>query len=181
MKIVTYPNSILEKPASTVKIPLDKDDVDLIAKMWETVKDTGIGLAAPQVAVSKQICIIHLDPELADKKDKKLDFVMINPKITFYSKIENKMVEGCLSFPNQYWEIQRPANIIVEYQTITNFQEIIQNPSSKPILKSQVLKAKNWMARVIQHEVDHLNGKIFTKQGGLKLDPKDLKNREFID
>ena len=181
MKIITYPNPILEKPSDEVSIPLLKEDVELIVKMWETVVDKGIGLAAPQVGVNKKICIIHLDPELASNKDKKLDFVMINPKILFYSQLKNQMIEGCLSFPDEYWEIQRPSNIIVEYQTITNFLELIQNPEIKPILKTQKLKAKDWMARVIQHEVDHLNGKIFIKLNGKKLTKKDLKNRVVVD
>lgn len=181
MKIITYPNPILEKPSDEVSIPLLKEDVELIVKMWETVVDKGIGLAAPQVGVNKKICIIHLDPELASNKDKKLDFVMINPKILFYSQLKNQVIEGCLSFPDEYWEIQRPSNIIVEYQTITNFLELIQNPEIKPILKTQKLKAKDWMARVIQHEVDHLNGKIFIKLNGKKLTKKDLKNRVVVD
>jgi peptide deformylase len=181
MKIITYPNPILENKSKEVEIPLKKEDIDLIVKMWQTVKDKGIGLAAPQVGVNKQICIIHLDPELADKKDKKLDFVMINPKIIFYSKIESEMVEGCLSFPEEYWQINRPSNIIVEYTTITNFLDLIKTPDIKPILKTTNLKAKNWMARVIQHEVDHLNGRLFINLGGKKLKTEDLKGRTVID
>jgi peptide deformylase len=181
MKIVTYPNPILETKSDQVQIPLSQEDVKLISSMWKTVKDDGIGLAAPQVGVNKQICIIHLDPEIADKKDKKLDFVMINPEITFYSQATNNMLEGCLSFPGEYWKIERPANIIVKYLTIANFKDILANPETKPILKTEILKAKNWMARVIQHEVDHLNGKVFIKMGGVKINEKDLEGVRVVD
>ncbi len=181
MKIVTYPNPILENVSAKVELPLSDEDKFLISEMWKEVRDTGIGLAAPQVGVNKQICIIHLDPEIADKKDKKLDFVMINPEITFYSELEVSMVEGCLSFPDEYWEIYRPANIIVQFQTISNFENVLKNPSTKAIVKTENLKAKGWMSRVIQHEVDHLNGKVFIKLGGKKLKTEDLQGRKVID
>jgi peptide deformylase len=181
LPIITYPNKILSQKAAMVEFPLDLKTKELIKNMWQTVEDKGVGLAAPQVNVSKQLCIIRLDSEMANKKDKKLEFVMINPKITFYSEVQKNMIEGCLSFPDQYYEIKRPLNICVEFWTIANFAEIIQNPNKKEILKKQQLKATNWMARVIQHEVDHLNGELFIFKGGQKIESKDLNGREIID
>ncbi|MEM1312669.1 MAG: peptide deformylase [Patescibacteria group bacterium] len=167
LDIVTYPNSILDSEAKKVDFPLDQETKDLIKNMWNTVKDQGIGLAAPQVGVNKQICIIHLDPELSDKHTKDLDFVMINPRITFYSQLEQQMIEGCLSFPEQYYEIWRPANIVVEYLDEKG--------------KKKTLKAKDWLSRVIQHEVDHLNGKLFINMGGNKITQQDIRNKKVVD
>jgi len=159
--IITYPNPILEQQASEITFPLNTENKELIQEMWEMVKGKGVGLAAPQLGVSKKICIIHLseDKELR-KRFKQPDFVMINPKITFTSKLESLMIEGCLSFPSDYYEIWRPANIVVEY-----YNEQGQKKS---------IRAKDWLSRVIQHEIDHLNGNIFIKMGGKKIKDEDL-------
>jgi peptide deformylase len=179
LNIITYPNPILDNISAKVSLPLNTEDQDLIRSMWQTVQGEGIGLAAPQVGINKQICLVHLDPEIADKKDKNLDFIMINPEITFYSDIQCKMVEGCLSFPEQFWDIKRPSNIIVKFVTIANFKAFLKGKS--PVLKPQIVKAKSWMARVIQHEVDHLNGNLFVNLGGEKLEPEKAKDRQIID
>jgi len=162
LSIVTYPDPVLENEAEDVHFPLNAQTKQLIADMWEVVKGKGVGLAAPQVGVSKKICIIHLseDPDLRKKFKKKADFVMINPKITFGSELESLMVEGCLSFPDEYYQIWRPANIMVEYYTEEG--------------KKKTLRAKGWLSRIIQHEVDHLHGKIFIKMGGTKITDADL-------
>jgi peptide deformylase len=164
LTIVTYPNPILEQTAQDVTFPLNQDTKTLIKAMWTTVKELGVGLAAPQVGVSKKICLIHLAN--VEKGRSAKDLLLINPKITFYSKIEAQMVEGCLSFPDEFWKIWRPSNIIVEYQDERgNFKK---------------LKASNWLSRVIQHEIDHLNGEIFIKKGGEKIDETELQNKDEI-
>jgi peptide deformylase len=167
LPIITYPNPVLDLQAEEVKFPLDKATKTLIKNMWDTVKDQGVGLAAPQVGVSKQICIIHLNEDIRGKGHKELDFVMINPKITFYSQLEHNMVEGCLSFPDQFYEIWRPANITVEYMDEKG--------------KKKILKGKDWLSRVIQHEVDHLQGKLFINMGGKKITENDIKNKHVVD
>lgn len=165
LSIVTYPNPVLSKPAAEVTFPLSDSTKTLIAQMWETVKDQGVGLAAPQVGVSKQICIIHLSTTEKGKQAK--DIVMINPKITFFSQTEHLMVEGCLSFPGEYFKIWRPANIIVEYMDEQG--------------KKKTLRAKDWLSRVIQHEVDHLAGRLFINIGGEKIAEEDLEKSEVVD
>ena len=181
MKIITYPNPTLEKQSKEVEIPLKLEDKILISKMYKTVQDKGIGLAAPQVGVSKQICIVVLDPDLADKKDKKLEFVMINPKLIFKSQVASWMIEGCLSFPEQFYEIERPSNIQVRFQTISNFKEVVKNPETKAVLKTETIKASKWMSRVIQHEVDHLHGNLFIHMGGKKISQQELSGKQVID
>ncbi len=166
LPIVTYPNPILESKAQEVIFPLNQESKTLIKNMWATVKGIGVGLAAPQVGVSKQICLIHLKEVEKGKQAK--DILMINPKITFFSELEAQMVEGCLSFPGEFWKIWRPANIIVEYQNEQG--------------KKQKLRASGWISRVIQHEIDHLNGEIFIKRGGEKIEEKELQDEnEIID
>lgn len=172
LPLITYPHPILETKAANVCFPLDTETIDLIEAMWQTVREQGVGLAAPQVGVSKQICIISLseDPELLKevkkmnkKRGKKIpsDFVMINPEIIWQSELQSLMVEGCLSFPGEYYRIWRPANITVQFQDQKGELQVLQNIGG-------------WLARVIQHEVDHLNGQIFTKKGGLKIEESSL-------
>jgi peptide deformylase len=165
LSIVKYPDPVLEKTAEVVKFPLDNETKILIKNMWQEVREKGVGLAAPQVGVSKQICIIYLSGTEKGKQAK--DLVLINPKITFRSQAESLMIEGCLSFPGEYWEIWRPSNINVEY-----FDEKG---------KKKTLQASGWLSRVIQHEVDHLQGKLFINLGGRKLDEKDLHPEDIVD
>jgi peptide deformylase len=167
LEIITYPNAILDLQAQTVKFPLSVEDKALIANMWETVDTKGVGLAAPQVSVSKRICIICLDLEMIPKNQKiKNNFVMINPEITFLSQVKANIIEGCLSFPDQYYKIIRPSNIIVKFQNEKG--------------KWEYVKAGGWLSRVIQHEVDHLSGKLFINMGGIKIETDNIKNRKEI-
>jgi peptide deformylase len=164
LEVVKYPNEILDQKAKEVEFPLSQEIIQLIEDMQETVKDQGVGLSAPQVGHSLQICIIHLEDEV---KKKWLNYTLINPKIIFESQIESLMIEGCLSFPGDYYEIWRPSNIIVEYFDIKG--------------RKQKLKAKEWLARVILHEVAHLNGELFINAGGKKIEIEDLKDKDFVD
>jgi peptide deformylase len=168
LKIYSYPTQILSQKAQKVNFPLDLETKNLIRDMWDTVRDKGVGLAAPQVNVSKQICIITLDPEMLPKKQKmKNNFAMINPEITFFSEVSCKIVEGCLSFPNQYYRISRPQNIVVKFQNEKG--------------KLEELKATGWLSRVIQHEVDHLSGNLFIHKGGERIEPEKINEHDVID
>ena len=168
LAIKTYPDSVLSLVAAEVVFPLDLETKYLIRDMWNTVDGIGVGLAAPQVGVSKRICIICMDTDRLPKGVKiKNNFVMINPKITFYSEIKSNMVEGCLSFPEEYWNISRSANIICEYYNEKG--------------KKDIIKASGWMARVILHEVDHLDGKLFIKMGGTKIKAENIDQHEVVD
>lgn len=138
LKIITYPNPILRQTAKKVSQFNDelKKIVNEMAKVMLT-KD-GIGLAAVQVNISKQIVV------LKDSKDYK---VLINPKITYFSKDKKTKEEGCLSFPGIFGLVTRPKKIHLKYQD----------------LDGKVIKEKNkgLEAVVIQHEIDHLNGVLF--------------------
>ena len=163
--ITMYPDPILEKKAQEVTFPLEQQTRDLIKDMWDTVRGKGIGLAAPQVGVSKNICIINAEEAGLDEKVE--NYTLINPRIVFESQVQHLMVEGCLSFPDQYFEIWRPANITVQYQDMDG--------------KTKKLRAKDWISRIIQHEVGHLNGNLFINLGGRKLDEKELQTVDIVD
>jgi len=162
--IVLYPNPILDKVSNEVVFPLDEETKSDIKDMWDVVKADGVGLAAPQIGVSKQICIIHLSEVERGKQAQ--DILLINPKIVFESRVESLMIEGCLSFPEQFYEIWRPANVNIEYYDEQG--------------KKKLLKARDLIARVAQHEVDHLQGKLFIKKGGRKMDPSEFTESTVI-
>lgn len=142
MKILEYPNKILDKKTRKVKKPLDVEIQKLIRNMKETMKKAdGAGLAAPQIGESLRICTIQYGGEI---------FAMINPKITSYSREKEIGEEGCLSFPKQFFPIKRSIKIKVRYV----------NEEGKEIKK----KAEDLLARIMQHEIDHLDGIVFIKR-----------------
>ena len=104
----------------------------------------GVGLAANQIGVLKKIVTINIQD-----KEKNLDkkYVLFNPKIISSSKETIIMEEGCLSIPEQFADIERPKDIIVEYTS-----------EKKRLVKK---KFDGVEARVLQHEIDHLSGKLF--------------------
>jgi len=108
------------------------------------IKAPGVGLAANQVGILKQIVtILFTDSD----KNKEIKYVLFNPKITKYSQETVIMEEGCLSLPEQFAEIERPKSIEFEYLNEKN--ELIKR------------KANGIEARILQHEIDHLSGKLF--------------------
>jgi peptide deformylase len=168
LKIVKYPDPILSLVAKKVEFPLSNEVKTLIRDMWETVDGIGVGLAAPQVGHSLQMCIIGLDPDRIPKKQKiKNNFVMIDPVITFQSEVQSNMIEGCLSFPDEFWQIKRSSNIIVEFYNEKG--------------KKEIIKASSWLARVILHEVDHLQGNLYINLGGQKLKQEDFDENDIVD
>lgn len=104
-------------------------------------KNNGIGLAAPQIGVSKRIIVLKTDVEGQEF------FELINPKILHSSRETTTEEEGCLSFPDIFIKIKRPAEIKVEGQDITG--------------KKIKFTAKGLLARALCHEIDHLNGILF--------------------
>lgn len=134
---------VLRQPAKRVA-KVDNDLRDLVRKMLQTMySEDGIGLAAPQVGMHKQLLVVDADPENAAAPP----LVLVNPKITRYSDELAKGQEGCLSIPGVYLDVIRPAAIEVSFKDETG--------------KPRKLKVDDLVARVIQHEMDHLNGVMF--------------------
>ncbi len=135
-------DEILKKKSREVEEITDKIQV-LIDDMIDTMhKYNGVGLAAVQVGVLKRVIVIDL-------YDDKGPIVMINPVIT-KTKGEQEVQEGCLSFPNEFAKVIRPAELWVEYTTRDG--------------KKTKTKAKELFAQAIAHEVDHLNGEVFKQK-----------------
>lgn len=160
LNIITHPNEILRKRAFEIKEPVTEEILLLAKNMAETVNAAqGLGLAGPQVNELKRICAIassaikYNGMEKETKKylknflGKDKDLVLINPKIIERSKAKEWGEEGCLSVPKVYGEVERNKSIKVESFT-TDGQRLI-------------FIALDFFARVIQHEVDHLNGILF--------------------
>ena len=149
-QIVTLPEPVLRRKARRVGT-FDKNLQTLIDDMIETMREApGVGLAAPQVNVSERLIVIEYaeeeDEEGESEKPKKL-FVMINPEIVKSSTETLMGVEGCLSIPNLVGEVERHATVQVKGL----------NRHGKPAK----VKAEGWLARIFQHEIDHLNGILF--------------------
>lgn len=157
-QIVTLPEPILRRKAKPVT-KFDKVLQTLIDDMIETMREApGVGLAAPQVNISEQLIVVEYsegedeedeteESESKPPKPKKL-FVMINPEIVKASEEKIMGVEGCLSIPGLQGEVER--------------HEAIQVKGLNRHGKPQKLKVDGWMARIFQHEIDHLNGVLFT-------------------
>ena len=132
-------DEILSKKSREVEV-IDEKIQTLIDDMIETMhKYNGVGLAAVQVGILKRIVVIDL-------YDDKGPIVLINP-IIIKEKGEQEVEEGCLSFPNQFAKIVRPAEVVAEY---------IDRDG-----KRMRVKAKELLAQAISHELDHLEGKLF--------------------
>jgi len=146
LPITLFGDKILRKRVSEVK-DVDMDTIKLISDMFETMHNaSGIGLAANQVGSDKAIFVVDIS-EIDDEEDKK-PIVIINPKIIKSSKDTIVMEEGCLSIPGVRGDVIRPKTITLEYQD-TDF-------------KKHTIKADILLARVMQHEYDHLQGILFT-------------------
>lgn len=161
-------DKILDKKAVKVT-EIDVETVKLVKNMFETMnKASGIGLAANQVGSSKSIFII--DMSKAEGYEEFKPMVFVNPKIVYYSKEKVEMEEGCLSVPNLRLTVERPERIKIRYNDMD--MNLIE------------LEADDFMARVIQHEYDHLQGVLFVKRIGdkerkeLKGEIDMIKNRE---
>ena len=162
-KIVTLPEPVLRRKARTITT-FDKNLQTLIDDMIETMRQApGVGLAAPQVNISERLIVVEYAEEEEEaegqpEKPKKL-FVLINPEIVKSSAEALMGVEGCLSIPNLVGEVERHAAIQVKGL----------NRHGKPAK----VKAEGWLARIFQHEIDHLNGILFPDRATRVWQPQD--------
>ena len=142
-KILIEPNKLLREVSQPVK-EVNKEIQMLMDDMLETMYSAnGIGLAAIQIGVPKNLIVIDL---LTKEKRKSPEF-FVNPIITKKSTKMSKYEEGCLSIPNLFAEVERPSECEVEYLDYKG--------------KKKKLKATGLLATCIQHEIDHLKGILF--------------------
>ena len=138
-------DKILRKKATKVSEINDKI-VGTIADMFETMRNaSGIGLAANQIGLNKQIFVVDVSP--VEDYEKYKPIVMINPRITSKSDETISIEEGCLSIPDLRAEVIRPKSIFISFFDVN--------------MKEHTIEADELFARVIQHEYDHLQGVLF--------------------
>lgn len=156
-QIATLPDPVLRRKARPVTV-FDKNLQTLVNDMIETMRDApGVGLAAPQISLSERLIVVEYadeppeDPNRAEdeavKEVKPKLYILANPEIVKSSEETELGVEGCLSIPGIVGEVERHSWVQIK----------AQNLHGKPTR----LKAQGWLARIFQHEIDHLNGVLF--------------------
>jgi len=150
MKILTLGNELLRQKSEKIK-KIDEEIANLAKNMMEIlVRDKGVGLAGPQVGILKRIFVVHVQGDEGR--------VFINPSILETSHKTEKFEEGCLSIPGIYANVIRSEAIKIQ----------AWNEKGRPF----TLEANGILARVIQHEYDHLEGILF-----LDRIPEDKRNK----
>ena len=146
-EIIHAPHPVLRKKAAKVT-DFDQELQALIDDMITTLhEESGAGLAAPQVNVSKQVILVESGNDDEEEIPPTL-YVTVNPHISRVSQETVMGAEGCLSIPGLMGEVERALEIIVEGQ----------NRKGDPVK----MKLNGWTARIFQHEIDHLNGVLYT-------------------
>lgn len=141
-KIRTDEDPILRKKSKVVSNYSDRLKV-LVEDMYETMDVAyGVGLAAPQVGILKRVIVIDNRDEESGKR-----FYMINPEIIEKEGVEVGM-EGCLSVPGKQGTVERSKDIKVRYNDLSG--------------EEKILEAEDFLARILQHEIDHLDGILYT-------------------
>ncbi|TQR17444.1 peptide deformylase [Psychrobacillus soli] len=154
--IITHPNELLTTKCRTVEV-FDEKLATLLDDMYDTmIASDGIGIAAPQIGETIQVAIVDLGEgqEVIE---------MINPEVVEIGGSEIE-VEGCLSFPDIYGEVERPFYVKVEAQDRDG--------------ALYELEAEDYEARAILHEIDHLHGVLFTSKVIRYVDLEELENEE---
>ncbi len=133
-RLLSYPDPLIRKKNAAVDVR-DPELPTIIAKMYETMHEAdGVGLAAPQFGMNIRLAVVHYRGE---------SVTLINPEITYYSRSTNVVEEGCLNMPGRYVPVRRSKKIHYKNTDIDG--------------KVKKYKASGMIARIIQHETDHLN------------------------
>ena len=167
LNIKYYGDPVLNKVSSKIDIitdELNKLSSEMIGAMYEY---DGVGLAAPQIGLSWNLIVINLSPEYLQSNSAispgealllpQMPVTLINPEITSFGTEMSSMEEGCLSVPEIYASVTRPTVVTLKSQMLSG--ETIN------------IECGGFLARVLQHEVDHLKGVLFID----RLDPEDYK------
>lgn len=149
--IYTYEEDVLRQKAQPVET-FDEELQTLIDDMIETMRVApGVGLAAPQIGVSKQVIVVEFGDEDDETVPEQL-FVVVNPEIVKQSTDIVAGIEGCLSVPGFVGEVERAQVVTVRGQDQHG--------------KKVKIRAQGWLARIFQHEIDHVNGVLYTDRAG---------------
>ena len=160
--VVKYGNPVLDRPAETVS-NFDADLRKLVEDMFESMYAAhGIGLAAPQIGISKRLAVI----DVSFKEDPKARLVLVNPEI-IRTEGRQRGTEGCLSLPEFREEVTRPMRVTVRAQDLEG--------------RTIEVTGEELLARALVHETDHLNGKLYISHvSALKRDLIKRKIRKLM-
>ena len=165
-EVIKLPHPTLRRKAHKV-VSFDADLQRLIDDMIETMRDEpGVGLAAPQINISQRLIVVEYPENDSNPDAKPKVFVLANPELTHVSDEKEKGIEGCLSVPNLYGEVERSKSVIVQGK----------NQRGKKI----TIKADGWLARIFQHEIDHLNGILFVDRADVLYHPDEVPDGERV-
>ena len=146
LEIVKYPSPILKRGGKTVAA-FDAGLARVAEQMYEAMYEfDGVGLAAPQVALDLKLLVLN---PAGSVKQRDQELALVNPRIVTRKHLEFGE-EGCLSFPGIYGEIERHRDVQIEYQDLRG--------------ERQELSASGVLARILQHEIDHLEGVLFIER-----------------
>lgn len=170
-EIIKIPNQVLLTKSTETKI--DEELKTLVQDLLDTVDAAthpkGAGLAAPQLGVLKRVCVVKkFSPDPGDpEKEIETNFILINPEVISVSEPKGLGWEGCLSIPDTYGQVERSKRVKIKSMDINGGEF--------------TLKAEGFFARVILHELDHLDGVLFTsKVVGRTYTEKELDELEGI-
>ncbi|MBI5778598.1 MAG: peptide deformylase [Planctomycetes bacterium] len=166
MKILTYPNPSLKRKSTSIKV-FNKELAKIAKEMFQFMyKLNGVGLAATQVGLPYSIAVINPTRQPAD------EIVLINPRFTKTGPGTINEEEGCLSVPGISARVKRFTAVTCEYHNLKG--------------EKAVLEARDLLARILQHEIDHLNGVLFIDRLGederkilLNKSPAKTKNESI--
>lgn len=160
-EIINNPHPVLRRKARKVEV-FDKDFQTLVEDMIETMRAApGVGLAAPQVAESTRLIVVEFAEENEEGEEtspKKL-YILANPEIVQASAETVMGTEACLSVPGLAGDVERFAAITIKGK----------NRRGQPVR----INAKGWLARIFQHEIDHLDGVLFVDRATRIWKPKE--------
>ena len=164
-EIVTLPQPVLRRKARKVT-DFDPELQTLVDDMVETMRQApGVGLAAPQVAEPLRVIVVEYHEKEDDEESPLKLYMVVNPEITRKSSETVMGIEGCLSVPGIVGDVERNEAVTVKGQ----------NRYGQPV----TIKAKGWLARIFQHEIDHLDGVLFIDRAE-KIWKPELKEGETL-
>jgi peptide deformylase len=162
--LVILPDSMLRKVSTPIG-DITPEIRKLAEDMLETMYDApGIGLAAIQIGEPVRLVTLDVSKKAEEGEEQKREpMVLINPEVTWRSEEHSSYEEGCLSIPEYYEEVERPARVKVSYRDLDG--------------KAQEVEADGLLATCLQHEIDHLNGVLFIDY--LSRLKRDRVNKRF--
>ena len=165
-EIVSIPDPVLRRKAHRVT-DFGKDLQVMVDDMVETMRAApGVGLAATQISISTRLIVVEYGSEDDEDAPKKL-YVMANPEIIQSSAETELAVEGCLSVPGLVGEVERSFKVVIKGQ----------NRRGLPVR----IKASGWLARIFQHEIDHLDGILYTDRATTVWKPTENEAATVAD